>query len=179
MTERQRIFAREYVACGCGSEALRKAYPRAKQWTVLSCEKRASRLLALVLPLVEELRAKADLRVEITRADLVAILARALRCRIGDFLTECGRIDVEKVRAAGPELDEYTVEESHLGDVKRKIKKATMVSVADRLSKVMGWDKAIQVELSDGTEAAALREMFAAMSPEERDEWLQRQLSAE
>lgn len=59
MTERQRIFAREYVACGVGSEAYRRAYPRSKAWTALSVEKRASRVLAHVLPLVAELRAKA------------------------------------------------------------------------------------------------------------------------
>lgn len=97
LTERQELACREFVGCGCKSEAYRRAYSVAEGVDPQTVAKRAGELFAKphVQARLEQLRADALARAEITADWVVERIAAIARTSLLDVVELEGEIIVE------------------------------------------------------------------------------------
>lgn len=116
-----------------------KAYVMAG-YSVKAAAQAAEKLLTFphVLARVAWLREELYKRHGMTRAEMVAILAKQARASLGDYLDDAGRVDLAKVVAAGgASVVDLTVTEGEHGATV-KIKIASQREAIETMAKLMG-----------------------------------------
>jgi phage terminase small subunit len=94
LTNRQRVFVEEYLQCGVGSEAARRA-----GYSVRTAQEQASRLLSNVMVKQHIERRISELKA--TTDEVLLRLASHSRSSMEDFIGDADRIDLARARVGG------------------------------------------------------------------------------
>jgi phage terminase small subunit len=151
LTPGQEAFCLEFMKNGGNAtEAYRKAYPGSHKAKASTMHRQAHAMVRhpKVVQRLEKLRDAVAAKAVLTRQEALEALTRIVResLDIGVFLDGQGRIDMQKVLAAGAgvqDLDEETVmkpdEECPVRN--RKLKLRDPVRAIERLARLEAWDK--------------------------------------
>jgi phage terminase small subunit len=142
LTYRQQAFVQEYLTD-------RNAVQAAARAGYACTKSQGSRLLKMpaIVAAIREHDQRLESQIAMDREAACQILARIARGKLADFLQANGEIDLDKVRRAGQELEQYVDDIS--GDSRRRrIKLRDPVRALELLGKFLGWEAARKLELS-------------------------------
>ena len=153
LTEQQVKFCRAYVSHGDQNKAVVEAGYAKK-----SAKEMARKLMNndKVLARIDTLRDRADIASIATHEECCAVLTDIIRCRVGDFIDDDGRVSTNKMQElkashAISELDVQEGKDDRLSP-RIKIRMCSKISAIDKLSELRGYKEEKKPDKGKGTQ---------------------------
>jgi len=137
LNDRQRAFVLAYHDCHNATSAAKQA-----GYSERTAGKMGPRLTSRpnIKAALDELREHLFRQQIMSKSEALALLSNMARFSVTDVMNEVGEIDGRRVKAAGPGLREYSIENSEFGTT-RKVKGMDPRAAIDTLANIMGWKK--------------------------------------
>ena len=153
LTEQQVKFCRAYVSHGDHNKAVVEAGYAKK-----SAKEMARKLMNndKVLARIDTLRDRADIASIATHEECCTVLTDIIRCRVGDFIDDDGRVSTNKMQElkashAISELDVQEGKDDRLSP-RIKIRMCSKISAIDKLSELRGYKEEKKPDKGKGTQ---------------------------